>query len=565
VTKVSELPARPNLDYLKKVAKQQLAASRKKGKASSLAAMQLALARHYGFPSWRKLKSYVEQLEAESHKSLVLAQEPASPETFDAVMKAITSRDTDALKQLLAASPGVVNQTGPHPRWGGRPQPLHVAIESDNAPAFKLLLDAGADVNGDNRHYDGWSPLMIAMNSQHNAMRQELLRRGARIDLIASLMLRDDRRVAKLLKDPSALRGPFPNDATPLHFARTTKSARLLLARGVDISAKDKYGNTPPQTWANSRHPLPALKRLAESLGRKVPLDIFKAVQQGAVKQVRKLLAAGTDVNSRFPDGAGQTLLHAAAWNGDLPLAKLLVAKGADIHALDHEYNTTPAHWARVALKSFNRYPCEPVAEYLEGLMNAAKTSAAPSLADKVPAAKQRQQGTKHNAASTLGKFRTLFPILKSRFEETHSAADGLVCKQGFYKDCVVLKLQKSSWTNDPMEQLENKSGIFFSIWANAASIRVNRLNYNIHALKLRQLKGYSISSRDFADEFRHLFGPFRKSWPNVDLYHGPLTLMQGWIELSPDSAEAAILALLQRFATELSPLIDRLLASRRN
>jgi hypothetical protein len=106
-----------------------------------------------------------------------------SSAAFDKVMEAITNRDNQTLARLLAATPGIANQTGRHPRWGGRPQPLHVAIESDNHQALALLLDTGANVDGDNRDYDGWSPLMIAVHWQRVAMREELIRRGATIDL----------------------------------------------------------------------------------------------------------------------------------------------------------------------------------------------------------------------------------------------------------------------------------------------------------------------------------------------------------------------------------------------
>jgi len=366
--KAIALPARPSLEYLKKLAKQQVAVLRKRGQTASLAAAQLALARKYGFPSWRKLKTHLELLQRQAAPLNATAGNEASSATFDNAMKAITTCDNQTLAQLLAAAPSVVNQTGPHPRWGGRPQPLHVAIESDNAHAFELLLNAGANVDGDNQHYDGWSPLMIAVHWKRTEMREELIRRGATIDLIAALMLGDDRRVAKLLKNSAVLHGLFPNNATPLHFARTAKSARLLLSHGVKIDALDKYGKTAPQGWADIRPPSPGLMRLADSFGVKPPVDIFKAVEQGRLTQVRKLLASGVDVNARLPTGSQGTLLHNAAFSGDLSIVKLLVAKGADLHALDREHETTPAHWARFALKAFNRKPCEAVAEYLEGL-----------------------------------------------------------------------------------------------------------------------------------------------------------------------------------------------------
>jgi ankyrin repeat protein len=371
MTRANLLPARPSIEYLKKLAKQQVAALRKQGHAASLAGAQLALARKYGFPSWRKLKAHVKVLERQATQFNAIAESEASSATFSDVMKAITTRDDQALADLLAAKPGVVNQTGPHPRWGGRPQPLHVAIESDDAHAFQLLLKAGANVDVNNQHYDGWSPLMIAIHSKRAEMRDELIRRGATIDLIAALMLSDDRRVAALLKDPSVLDRPFPNNATPLHFARTVRSARLLLSHGVEIEGKDKYGKTAPQCWADAQQPSAGLLRLADSLGVKPAMDIFKAIEQNRVTQVRKFLSAGTDVNLRFSSGAQHTLLHAAAWNGHLPIAKLLVARGADLYALDREHESTPADWARFALEAFNRKPCGAVAEYLEGLMNA--------------------------------------------------------------------------------------------------------------------------------------------------------------------------------------------------
>lgn len=144
----------------------------------------------------------------------------------------------------------------------------------------------------------------------------------------------------------------------------------------------------------------------------------------------------------------------------------------------------------------------------------------------------------------------------------TKRSRDGLVCKQGSYKACSVLKLQKRSWTNDPMDRLENTSGVFFSIWTNETLIGKNRAHYNIHALKLRELEGYSITSRGFAMDFRKGFASMRSDWPNVSVDYGPLTLMEGWIEIDSVHFEEDILRLMERFQT-LSPLIDRLLESR--
>lgn len=361
MSKTQTLPARPNLDYLRKLAKKRVAASRKSGDRITIAQAQLAIAREFGFPSWRKLKTYIDQL-ANADRAINL------PHVFRDLMKAIVRRNDEEMTRLLAKAPEVVNRNGPHPEWGGRPQPLHVAIETGNRRAFDALLNAGADINTDSKDYDRWTPLMLAIHWKRHAMRDELLRRNAHVDLIAALMLKDDRRVARLLKNPSALTGPFPNDATPLHFARTLKSARRLIQLGVDPAAKNKYGKTAMQVWATAKPRSAGLMRLAKSLGETPALDLSKAVEQSRLTLVRKMLVRGADVNSRSGFNRA-TLLHAAAWNGDLAIAKLLVAHGADVHALDEEHKATAAQFARHALKVFDRQPCKAVAEYLEELI----------------------------------------------------------------------------------------------------------------------------------------------------------------------------------------------------
>ena len=51
--------------------------------------------------------------------------------------------------------------------------------------------------------------------------------------------------------------------------------------------------------------------------------------------------------------------------------------------------------------------------------------------------------------------------------------------------------------------------------------------------------------------------------WPNVSVDYGPLTLMEGWIEVDSVHFEEDVLVLMERFQS-LSSLIDRLLESRR-
>ena len=56
------LPAQPNLEHLKNEAKQRLKALRAQALHAQLTEAQLAVARDYGFASWRALKAHVDEV-----------------------------------------------------------------------------------------------------------------------------------------------------------------------------------------------------------------------------------------------------------------------------------------------------------------------------------------------------------------------------------------------------------------------------------------------------------------------------------------------------------------------
>jgi ankyrin repeat protein len=61
--------------------------------------------------------------------------------------------------------------------------------------------------------------------------------------------------------------------------------------------------------------------------------EIFKAVVSGDVENIRRILAAGADIDTR--DGEGGTPLMAAAHTGNLPMVLALIELGADVNATD--------------------------------------------------------------------------------------------------------------------------------------------------------------------------------------------------------------------------------------
>lgn len=122
--------------------------------------------------------------------------------------------------------------------------------------------------------------------------------------------------------------------------------------------------------------------------------------------------------------------------------------------------------------------------------------------------------------------------------------------------ESVALKIYKPEWSNDFESPLNSKSRIFFSVWVNDKTIKEEKLYYNIHALKLRELKGYKISSRSFAEKFRNKFIEYQNEWKNVDVNFGPLTLMEGWIDLHTETIQNNIIDLAWNFL-KISPLVD--------
>jgi len=129
----------------------------------------------------------------------------------------------------------------------------------------------------------------------------------------------------------------------------------------------------------------------------------------------------------------------------------------------------------------------------------------------------------------------------------------------GVWLDSVVLRIHKQHWANNPDAKPQTGSAIFFSIWIGIADIKEHKLFYNIHALKLRKLNGYSLTSRKFADDFREQFKSNEHNWPNVSMNFGPQTLMQGWKIINLDSPVEDILTIANKFI-EIDMLIENLL-----
>ena len=97
-------------------------------------------------------------------------------------------------------------------------------------------------------------------------------------------------------------------------------SAKLLVAKGANVNAKDKESRTPIFLWVEDR----------------TPLNL--ACYYGNIDLAEFLIEKGADVNTK--DNMGRTLLSWACYYENINLAKFLIEKGADVNATNKAGST---------------------------------------------------------------------------------------------------------------------------------------------------------------------------------------------------------------------------------
>ena len=260
-----------------------------------------------------------------------------------------------------------------------------------------LLLDHGADIMARGSESAGLVEVLHGSFSDRQAA--FLIERGVEVDAYSAARWAVSDRLEEMLDaDPALVHRPFTdrNGAMPLlHFARSPEIAEQILSHGAEIDTRDsKFGGTAAQ-WGLveisfrpglSRYlidrgsqgdvilyaVLGLVDRLAAELERDLTLlhaktgrpplvpaaapgghiytyflgdatPLVAAAFYGQTEVCAFLLERGAEIDDL---DSGATALHWAAGSGRLEVARLLIARGANLAIEDKLHHTTALGWA---------------------------------------------------------------------------------------------------------------------------------------------------------------------------------------------------------------------------
>jgi ankyrin repeat protein len=328
------LPANPDLDWLKKAAKKRLVTLRAAKPDARLYEAQLAIARDYGFNSWRTLKTHVETVNPR------LAER-------DRVFDAARAGDIEAVRRAFAAGfdPATPDRDG---------RTIHQIAKERRHRAIELLtLDIqGGRIRSGTEAEAVQGIASAAQSGEVEALRQRL---DARPDLISALAgrgfpkatalhlaaLRNQHEAARLLIERGADLDAreFPDNAAPLHFAAMygdLDMVRLLVEAGADVDGRGDDPGVGILGWAS------CFRQVREDvadylISHGATLNIWTAIALDKVDEVRGMLARNPELlAAQMTRGHHRrTPLHHAAARSRLRMVQVLLDLGADPNATD--------------------------------------------------------------------------------------------------------------------------------------------------------------------------------------------------------------------------------------
>jgi uncharacterized protein len=245
------------------------------------------------------------------------------------------------VRALLAQDPSLANRLADYGSYYlGGGAPLKNAAATGHIDIVRLLLDHGADPN---LPEPGIAPrghaLYSAVYHGHYEIAKLLLERGAHpnvevessADTLSIALMHGDQAMVDLLCSYGAARAVHL-----LAYYNDLETAAAVFAANPSLADDpEAFGNA-----AGNGH-----EGFVRLMLRYTP-DLARRVTRGSPRrEVTELLfARGMDANRR--DWLRITQLHHFAASGDLENAAIFLDHGADVHARDEEFRSTPLAWA---------------------------------------------------------------------------------------------------------------------------------------------------------------------------------------------------------------------------
>ncbi len=229
---------------------------------------------------------------------------------------ATAAGDMKRVRALLASDPSLMNA-----RDTAQSLPIHLAAFRGHAAIVDLLLSKGADIDAGDR--ENTSPLVCAAMGNRMEVVRLLVEKGAGVNardingetaIISAARSRNLEMVRFLLEHSASLADTNNRGSNCLIAAASVRAdsvVNFLLAKGMDINARNGRGFDALQYAILTRNTALALS----------------------------LIEQGADVGYR--NSQGETRLHAAAWEADTAVAAALVARGLLVDARDN-FGITP-------------------------------------------------------------------------------------------------------------------------------------------------------------------------------------------------------------------------------
>ena len=271
-------------------------------------------------------------------------------------MQAVCDLDMERVTQLLAENPSLIHEYD-YDRYGATA--LIHAVNSRDRAMVDLLLDQGADLD---QRSDWWAGSFGILPCRDHELADYLISRGAMVDAHAAAGLDKFDTLKSLLDDdPSLVHARGGDGQFPLHFAASPRIVDLLLDQGANIEGRDIDHVSTAAEWAARERP----EICQHLINRGAKSDPFMAVAIGDEQLIGRYITIYDDTvdwrinEENFPAdppaaghiylytlGQGSTLLHIAAQQNRLAIAKRLLGAGADVNVKGGYDDGSPLHFA---------------------------------------------------------------------------------------------------------------------------------------------------------------------------------------------------------------------------